>query len=154
MENNTAQHPVNQQIVVGEPVVSKNHRARQIEQSHIKINIHTFTRQKFYRQSYGLSDNGIRCPINLIAGIYKAVSGTRVNKCGNMERRVRNKWRGQGNAERVGIRKSKHIQLDNLRKGSMQSSSCVEGWGLLSLFLNPRILWLLWLWLGWLRLWL
>ena len=135
MENNTAQYPVNQQIVAGEPVVSKNHRARRIEQSHIKINIHTFTGQKFYRQSYRLSDNGIRCPIKQLqldrvyvicgefiilnkAGIHKAVSGTGVNKCGNVERRVRNKWRHQGNAERVGIGKSRHIESDNLRKGT------------------------------------
>ena len=108
MENNTAQYPVNQWTVAGEPVVSKNHGARRIEWSHIKINIHTFTGQKFYRQSYGLSDNGIRCPIKQLqldrvygicrefiilnkAGIHKAVSGTRVNKCGNTERRVGNK---------------------------------------------------------------
>ena len=135
MENNTAQYPVNQQIVAGEPVVSKNHRARWIERSHIKINIHTFTGQKFYRQSYRLSDNGIRCPVKQLqldrvyvicrefiilnkAGIHKAVNGTRVNKGRNAERRVRNKWRGQGNVERVGIRKSRHILSDNLRKGT------------------------------------
>ena len=135
MENNTAQYPVNQQIVAGEPVVSKNHRARRIKQSHIKINIHTFTRWKFYRQSYRLSDNGIRCPVKQLqldrvyricresiilnkAGIHKAVGGTRVNKCGNVERRVGNKWRGQGNMERVGIRKSRCIESDNLGKGT------------------------------------
>ena len=135
MENNTAQYPVNQWIVVGEPVVSKNHRARWIEQSHIKINIHTFTGWKFYRQSYGLSDNRIRCPIKQLqlnrvygicreftilnkAGIHKAVSGTGVNKCRNAERRVRNKQRGQGNTERVGIRKSGHVESDNLGKGT------------------------------------
>ena len=100
-----------------------------------KINIHTFTGQKFYRQSYGLSDNGIRCPVKQFqldrvygicrefiilnkAGIHEAVSGTGVNKCRNVERRVGNKWRGQGNTERVGIRKSRHVELDNLRKGT------------------------------------
>ena len=135
MENNTAQYPVNQQIVAGEPVVSKNHGARWIKQSHIKINIHTFTRQKFYRQSYGLSDNRIRCPVKQLqlgrvyricgesmilnkAGIHEAVSGTRVNKCRNVERRVGNKWGGQGNIERVGIGKSGRIESDNLRKGT------------------------------------
>ena len=135
MENNTAQYPVDQQIVAGEPVVSKNHGARQIEQSHIKIIIHTFTGWKFYRQSYGLSDNRIRCPIKQLqldrvysicgefiilnkAGIHKAVNGTGVNKCRNMERRVGNKWRGQGNADRVGIGKSGCVELDNLRKGT------------------------------------
>ena len=135
MENNTAQYPVNQRIVAGEPVVSKNHGARQIDWSHIKINIHTFTRGKFYRQSYRLSDNGIRCPVKQLqlnrvygihgefiilnkAGIHEAVGGTRVNKCGNTERRVGNKWRGQGNMERVRIRKSRCVELDNLGKGT------------------------------------
>ena len=86
------------------------------------------------------------------SGIHKAV-----NKCRNTERRVGNKQRGQGNMERVGIGKSGRVELDNLgkgQKGSMQSSGCAEGWGLLSLFLNPRILWFLCLWLGQLRLWL
>ena len=151
MENNTAQYLVNQQIVAGEPVVSKNHGARQ---SHIKINIHTFTGWKFYRQSYGLSDNRIRCPIKQLqldrvygicgefiilnkAGIHKALTGTGVNKCGNVERRVRNKRRGQGNTERVGIRKSRCVESDNLGKGTERVNavlSCAEGWGLLSLF--------------------
>ena len=52
------------------------------------------------------------------AGIHKAVSGTRVNKCRNAERRVRNKWRGQGNIERVGIGKSGCVESDNLGKGT------------------------------------
>ena len=103
---------------MGEPVVSKNHGARRIKQSHI-----TFTRRKFYRQSYRLSDNRIRCPVKQLqlnrvygicgefiildkAGIHKAMSGTRVNKCRNAERRVGNKQGGQGNVERVGIGKS------------------------------------------------
>ena len=52
------------------------------------------------------------------AGIHEAVDGTGVNKCGNMERRVRNKRRGQGNTERVGIGKSRCVESDNLRKGT------------------------------------
>ena len=82
-----------------------------------------------------MSDNRIRCPIKQLqldrvygicgefiilnkAGIHKEVSGTGVNKCGNMERRVRNKQGGQGNAERVGIGKSRRVESDNLRKGT------------------------------------
>src|ERR1700734_2991716 len=42
-ENDTAQYPVNQRIVVGEPVESKNHGARRIQWSHIKDNRHRFT---------------------------------------------------------------------------------------------------------------
>ena len=52
------------------------------------------------------------------AGIHKAVGGTGVNKCRNAERRVGNKQRGQGNTERVGIGKSRHVELDNLGKGT------------------------------------
>ena len=51
------------------------------------------------------------------AGIHKAVSGTRVNKCGNAERKISGE-RGQGNAERVGIGKSGCVELDNLGKGA------------------------------------
>ena len=92
------------------------------------------------------------------AGIHKAVSGTGVNKCGNVERRVRNKWRGQGNTERVGIGKSRHVESDNLRKGTEMVNAVLRLCGGLgtaqSIFSNLRILWFLCLWLGWLRLWL
>ena len=174
MENDTAQYAVNQQIVAGEPVVSKNHGARWIKWSHIKINIHTFIGWKFYRQSYGLSDNGIRCPIKQLqldrvyricgefiilnkAGIHKAVSGTGVNKCRNVERRVGNKWGGQGNTERVGIGKSGHVESDNLGKGTERVNTVLRlygGLGTAQSFLNLRILWFLCLWLGQLGLWL
>ena len=43
---------------------------------------------------------------------------------------------------------------EKAQKGSTQSSGCAEGWGLLSLFLNLRILWFLCLGLGQLGLWL
>ena len=146
---------------MGEPVVSKNHGARQIEQSHIKIIIHTFTRQKFYRQSYSLSDNGIRCPIKQLqldrvyricrefiilnkAGIHEVVSRTGVNKCRNMERRVGNKQRGQGNMERIRIGKSGRVESDNLRKGTERVNAVLRLCGGLgtaqSFFSNPRIL--------------
>ena len=160
---------------MGEPVVSKNHGARWIKRSHIKINIHTFTGWKFYRQSYRLSDNGIRCPVKQLqldrvyricrefiilnkAGIHEVVSRTGVNKCRNMERRVGNKQRGQGNTERVGIGKSRRVELDNLGKGIERVNTVLglcRGLGTAqSFFSNPRILWFLCLWLGWLGLWL
>ena len=63
------------------------------------------------------------------AGIHEAVDGTGVNKCGNMERRVRNKRRGQGNTERVGIGKSGHVELDNLRKGTEQVNAVLRWCG-------------------------
>ena len=82
-----------------------------------------------------MSDNRVKCPVKQLqldrvygihgefiilnkAGIHEAVGGTRVNKCRNTERRVGNKWRGQGSTERVGIRKSRCIELDNLGKGT------------------------------------
>ena len=124
-----------------------------------------------------MSDNRIRCPIKQLqldmvygvcgefiilnkAGIHKAVSGTGVNECGNMERRVRNKRRGQGNMERVasGIRKSGCVESDNLRKGTERVNAVLRlcrGLGTAqSFFSNLRILWLLYLWPGQLRLWL
>ena len=82
-----------------------------------------------------MSNNRIRCPVKQLqlnrvyricrefiilnkAGIHKAVSGTGVNECRNTERRVGNKQRGWGNAERVGIGKSGCIESDNLGKGT------------------------------------
>ena len=91
------------------------------------------------------------------AGIHKAVSGTRVNKCRNVERRVRNKWGGQGNTERVGIGKSGHVESDNLGKGTERVNTVLRlygGLGTAQSFSNLRILWFLCLWLGQLGLWL
>ena len=64
---------------------------------------------------------------------------------------VRETWRELG-SERVDV--LNWTTSEKAQKGTMQSSGCAEGWGLLSLFSNPRILWLLWLWLGQLGLWL
>ena len=49
-EGYLAQYPVNQRIVAGEPIVSKNQGAGQVEQSHIKAKSHGFTRRKSYRK--------------------------------------------------------------------------------------------------------
>ena len=118
-----------------------------------------------------MSDNGIRCPIKQLqldrvyricgefiilneAGIHKAVSGTGVNKCGE-ESEISGEVRET--QRELGLERSDALSRttsEKAQKGSMQSSDCAEGWGLLSLFSNPRILWLLCLWLGWLGLWL
>ena len=42
-EGDMAQYPVNHWIVAGEPVISKNHGARWVERSNIKVNSHRFT---------------------------------------------------------------------------------------------------------------
>ena len=64
---------------------------------------------------------------------------------------VRETWRELG-AERADA--LSRTTSEKAQKGSTQSSGYAEGWGLLSLFSNPRILWFLCLWLGWLGLWL
>ena len=60
--------------------------------------------------------------------------------------------------QRVGIRKSGHVESDNLRKGTERVNAVLRlcrGLGTAqSFFSNLRILWLLYLWPGQLRLWL
>ena len=57
-----------------------------------------------------------------------------------ISREVRETWRELG-LERVDT--LSQTTSEKAQKGSMQSSCCVEGCGLLSLFSNLRILWLL-----------
>src|SRR5271156_222847 len=63
MESDTAQYPVNHQIVAGEPVVSKNYSTRRIKWGDIKVNNHRFTGLEGYRNRSGLSDNSTRSAI-------------------------------------------------------------------------------------------
>jgi len=51
--------PVNQQIVLGEPVVSKNQRAERIKQSNIEVQIHTITGRKNYGQVSSFGDSAV-----------------------------------------------------------------------------------------------
>ena len=50
-------YPVNQWIVSGEPVVSKDQRVGKIKQSDIEIQIHTITSGKNYRQVGNFEDS-------------------------------------------------------------------------------------------------
>ena len=50
---------VNQWIVLGEPVVSKNQRAGRIKQSDIEVQIHTITSRKYYRQVSNFGDGAV-----------------------------------------------------------------------------------------------
>ena len=50
---------VNQQIVLGEPVVSKDQRAGRIKQSDIKVQIHTITSGKSYGQVGNFGDSAV-----------------------------------------------------------------------------------------------
>ena len=50
-------YPVNQWIVSGEPVVSKDQRAGRIKWSNIKVQIHTITSGKYYGQVGNFRDD-------------------------------------------------------------------------------------------------
>jgi len=52
-------YPVNQQIVLGEPVISKDQRAGRIKQSDIEVQIHTITGGKYYEQVGNFRDGAI-----------------------------------------------------------------------------------------------
>ena len=50
---------VNQRIVSGEPVVSKNQRAGRIKQSDIEVQIHTITGGKYYGKVGNFRDSAV-----------------------------------------------------------------------------------------------
>jgi len=52
-------YPVNQWIVSGEPVVSKNQRAGKIKQSDIEVQIHIITGGKNYGQVGNFGDDTV-----------------------------------------------------------------------------------------------
>jgi len=52
-------YPVNQQIVSGEPVISKDQRAGRIKQSDIEVQIHTITSGKNYEQVGNFRDGAV-----------------------------------------------------------------------------------------------
>ena len=52
-------YPVNQWIVSGELVVSKNQRAGKIKRSDIEVQIHTITSGKNYRQVGNFGDGAV-----------------------------------------------------------------------------------------------
>jgi len=52
-------YPVNQWIVSGEPVVSKDQRAGRIKRSDIEVQIHTITSGKYYEQVGNFGDGAI-----------------------------------------------------------------------------------------------
>jgi len=52
-------YPVNQWIVSGEPVVSKDKRAERIKRSDIGVQVHTITSGKYYGQVGNFGDGAI-----------------------------------------------------------------------------------------------
>ena len=53
-------YPVNQWIVLGKPVVSKDQRVGRIKQSDIEVQIHTITSGKNYEQVGNFRDGAVR----------------------------------------------------------------------------------------------
>ena len=58
-ERDTAQYPINQQIVVGEPAVSQDRQATDIQQSYIEHDRLSFTQSEADWQFNCITDNGI-----------------------------------------------------------------------------------------------
>ena len=52
-------YPVNQWIVLGEPVVSKDQRVGRIKQNDIEVQIHTITSGKNYGQVGNFGDGAV-----------------------------------------------------------------------------------------------
>ena len=59
-ERDTAQYPVNQRIISGEPVVSQDCGAASIQQSYIELNGVMFPRRETDQEVNGVSDFGVR----------------------------------------------------------------------------------------------
>ena len=120
MEGDIAQYPVNQWIVVGEPVVSKNHRHRWVKQKHKEIKSHELTRREFHRELESFCNNRVgSCSVKefdlngvngdngkVVAmcklGIYEAMTRAGVDICGERSFGVGDERRGEGNVKGIG----------------------------------------------------
>ena len=126
-------YPVNQWIVLGEPVVSKDQRAGRIKQSDIEVQIHTITSGKNYGQVGNFGDGAVWWTIKQVESnqkscrcfqvvsihkfkVYKAVSRPRVDESSeqNFIKMILTKDQGRvkGNKEWMRIGKSRYIELD------------------------------------------
>ena len=65
-------YPVNQWIVLGKPVVSKNQRAGGIKQSDIEVQIHTITGGKNYGQIGNFGDGAVRWTIKQVESNWRS----------------------------------------------------------------------------------
>ena len=124
---------VNQWIVLGKPIVSKDQRTKRIKQNDIKVQIHTITGGKNYGQVGNFGDGAVwwtikqaesnqrscRC-LQVVSihkfRVYKAVSRSRVDK--SSERNfikvilTKDQRRDKENKEWIRIRKNRCIELD------------------------------------------
>ena len=123
-------YSVNQWIVSGEPVVSKDQRAGRIKWSDIEVQIHTITSGKNYSQVGNFEDSAVWWTIKQVESnwrscrcfqvvsihkfrVYKAISRPRVNK--SLEQDfikvilTKNQGRSKGNKEWIRIGKSGYV---------------------------------------------
>ena len=133
-------YPVNQWIVSGKPVVSKDQRAERIKQSDIEVQIHTITSGKHYGQVGNFKDGAIWWTIKQAESnwrscrclqvmsihkfrVYKIMSRPRVNE--GLEWNfikvilTKDQRRSKGNKKWMRIRKSGCIE-------SNQTCCCTE----------------------------
>ena len=122
---------VNQWIVSGEPVVSKDQRAGRIKQSNIEVQIHTITSRKYYGQVGNFGDSAVwwtikqaesnqrscRC-LQVVSihkfRVYKTMSRPRVDKSSEWDFikviLTKDQGRGKGNNEWMRIGKSRCVE--------------------------------------------
>ena len=126
-------YPVNQQIVSGKPVVSKNQRAGRIKWSDIEVQIYTITSGKYYGQVGNFRDGAVWWSIKQAESnqrscgclqvvsihkfrVYKTVSRPGVNE--SLERDfikvilTKDQERSKGNEKWMRIRKSRCVELN------------------------------------------
>ena len=126
-------YPVNQWIVLGKLVVSKDQRARGIKQSDIEVQIHTITSGKYYGQVGNFGDSAVRWTIKQAESnqrsceclqvvsihkfrVYKAMSRPRVDESSEWDFikviLTKDQGRSKRNKEWIRIWKSGYIELN------------------------------------------
>ena len=129
-------YPVNQWIVSGELVVSKDQRAGRIKQSDIEVQIHTITGGKYYGQVGNFGDGAVWWTIKQAESnrrscgclqvviihkfrVYKTMSRSRVDESSERDFikviLTKDQGRSKGNEKWVRIRKSGCVELNRTR---------------------------------------
>ena len=124
-------YPVNQWIVSGKPVVSKDQRAGRIKQSDIEVQIHTITSGKYYGQVGNFGDGAVWWTIKQVESnwrscgclqvvsihkfrVYKTVSRPRVDESSEWDFikviLIKDQGRSKGNKKWMRIRKSRCVE--------------------------------------------
>ena len=129
-------YSVNQRIVSGEPVVSKDQRVGRIKRSDIEVQIHTITSGKYYGQVGNFRDGAVWWTIKQAESnqrscgclqmvsihkfrVYKAVSRPRVDESSERDFikviLTKDQERSKGNEKWMRIRKSRCVELNQTR---------------------------------------